>query len=53
LATSIVLSPAYSGIEVAKPALDKLELIPFVLTSEGDRIEPKLIELRESVVEER
>ncbi len=36
-----------------EPTLDELELLPFVLTSEGDRIEPELIELREPVAEER
>jgi hypothetical protein len=35
------------------PKLDELELLSFVITPDGDRIEPEVIELRETVVEER
>lgn len=35
------------------PSLDELELLSCVVTTEGDRVEPELIELREPLVEER
>jgi hypothetical protein len=35
------------------PKLDELELLSFVITADGDRIEPEVIELRETIVEER
>jgi len=35
------------------PRLDELELLAHVVTPEGERIEPELIELRELLVEER
>jgi len=36
-----------------EPRLDELELLSCVVTADGDRVEPELIELREPLIEER